>query len=333
MVLASVLLLSACGSKEEILYSDQDEHEEAGHGAYTPIGRSTSPRVHKDGAHHPADDVAVGSGHTAAYTPIAGSDSLLVHTDGKPRSVPNALLAHEKAGMGSSAPYPVSTPRVTTSGAAARPGGLAQAAPSPTAAPRLNLGTGLGASASAPKPGSIPVLMQDDGSDELATVAGRVESIIGTDITVKSPAGLARVRLAERARVDRDALGTATDLKPGQFVGAVQQLGGPATSVRLYATGPSTPRAGIVPMIGSRNGQVTTFGSVVTLQFGGLLLNTGGATTTVTLPAGVEILKPAPADASALAVGAQVIATGTMSTENILMATAVRITGEARPGR
>jgi hypothetical protein len=333
MVLASVLLVSACGSKEEFVYVDHDEHEEAGHGAYTPIGRSTSPRVHQDGAHHPADDVAVGSGHAAAYAPIAGSDSLLVHTDGKPRSVPQVALANEKTGVGSSAPYPVSTPRIASSGATAGHGGHAQATPSPTTAARLNLGTGLGASAAAPKPGSIPALTQDDSDDELATVAGRVESIIGMDVTVKSPAGLARVRLAERARVDRDALGTATDLKPGQFVGAVQQLGGPASSVRLYATGPSTPRAGIVPMIGSRNGQVTTFGSVVTLQFGGLLLNTGGATTTVTLPAGVEILKPAPADTSALAVGAQIIATGTMSGENVLLATAVRITGEARPGR
>jgi hypothetical protein len=78
---------------------------------------------------------------------------------------------------------------------------------------------------------------------------------------------------------------------------------------------------------------VTAFGSVVTLQFGGLLLNTGGATMTVTLPAGVEILKPAPADASALAVGTQIIATGTMSAADVLTASAVRITGVARPAR
>ena len=38
---------------------------------------------------------------------------------------------------------------------------------------------------------------------------------------------------------------------------------------------------------------MTTFGSIVALQFGGLLLNAGGKTTTVTLPNTVEILKPA----------------------------------------
>ena len=331
MVLATVLLLSACGSKEEIVYID---HDESGHGAYTHIGRSASPRVHPDASHHPADDVEVGSGHPAAYVPVARAGSGLVHTDGAHAVSPPVYLAHEvKAGLGTNTPYPVSTPSVAASKPAARPGNAPQAAPSPTAAARLNLGTGLCASAAARKPEGALTLTQDGDEDDVATVGGRVESIIGQEVTVKTASGNARVRLAPRARFDRDALGTATDLKPGQFVGAVQTLGGPASSVRLYVTGPSTPRPGVVPLIGSRTGQVTTFGSVVTLQFGGLLLNTGGATTTVTLPAGVEILKPAPADASALAVGAQIIATGTMSSDNVLTATAVRITTDARPGR
>jgi hypothetical protein len=331
MVLVTVLLLSACGSKEEIVYID---HDESGHGAYTPIGRSASPRVHADGSHHPADDVEVGSGHPAAYVPVARAGSGLVHANGAHAVSPPVYLAHEvKAGLGSNTPYPVSTPSVAASKPAARAGGVPQAAPSPTVAARLNLGTGLGASAAARKPEDTSTLTPDGDEDDVATVGGRVESIIGQEVTVKTASGNARVRLAQRARFDRDALGTATDLKPGQFVGAVQTLGGPASSVRLYVTGPSTPRPGVVPLIGSRTGQVTTFGSVVTLQFGGLLLNTGGATTTVTLPAGVEILKPAPADASALAVGAQIIATGTMSSDNVLSATAVRITTDARPGR
>lgn len=332
MALATVLLVSACGAKEEIVYIDSAE---AGRGAYTPIGRSASSRVHKDGSHQPADDVQIGSGDPAPSVPIAGSDSQLVHANGVHLEIPPVYLAHEvKAGLGSNVAQPVSTPSVAASKPSARPGGaVAQAAPSPTAAPRLNLATGLGSSAGARKPEGTATVTQDDADDEVATVAGRIESIVGQDVMVKSPSGSARVRLAERVRVDRDALGTATDLKPGQFVGAIQTLGGPASSIRLYVTGPSTPRPGIVPLIGSRNGQVTTFGSVVTLQFDGLLLNTGGETTTVTLPAGVEILKPAPADSSALAVGSQIIATGTMASETVLAATAVRITSEARPGR
>ena len=338
MVLASVLLVSACGPKEEIVYVD---HLEGSHGAYTPFARSTNPRVHADGSHHAADDVQVGTGHAAEYAAIAKSSSPLVHAGGGTRALAPFMLDYDRKIGAGNAPYQiaeaVAAPHSATakrgSASPAKPGGIALAAPSPTAVARLNLGTGLGASAAASKPGSVPALTDDPSTDDLATASGRVESIIGRDISVKSPSGTQRVRLAERARVDRDALGTATDLKPGQFVGAVQTLGGPASSIRLYATGPSTPRPGIVPIIGSRNGQVTAFGSVVTLQFGGLLLNTGGETTTITLPAGVEILKPAPADPSALAVGSQVIATGTVSGENILTATAVRITGEARPGR
>ena len=164
-------------------------------------------------------------------------------------------------------------------------------------------------------------------------MTGRIESILGRVVTVQTPGGPARVLLAENTRMERDALGSAADLKPGQFVGALQTPGGPASSIRLYATGPSMPRAGIVPVVGSRLGQVTAFGSVVTLQFGGLLLNTGGETRTVTLPAGVEILKPAPADATALGVGTSIIANGTLGSDGVLSAAAVRITGAAPPAR
>jgi hypothetical protein len=181
--------------------------------------------------------------------------------------------------------------------------------------------------------GANAFTLTDDADDRLAMVSGRIESIVGPVLNVKTAAGMVRVRLGERSRVDRDALGTQDDLKPGRFVGVLQTPGGPAASIRLYATGPSMPQPGIVPVVGSRTGQVTSFGSVVTLQFGGVLLNTGGATTTITLPSGVAILKPAPTDASALAVGTPIIATGTMAGDDLLMASAVRITGEARTAR
>jgi hypothetical protein len=338
MALASVLLVSACASKQEASRPSSGHAEEDSHGAYTPFARSTSARVSQDGSHHVADDVKIGSEHPAAYNAIATTGSAWVHPAGAIRSMAPFQLEYERqAGVGSTATYVSTTPPTTTASAAAKPGAPrptgARPAPSPTAVARLNLGAGLGASAAA-KPGgngNALTLTDDDGSDDLATIAGRVESIVGQDVAIKAPSGTVRMKLAPRVRIDRDSLGGTADLKPGQFVGAVQTLGGPASSVRLYATGPSTPRPGIVPMVGSRNGQVTTFGSVVTLQFGGLLLNTGGETTTVTLPAGVEILKPAQADASVLAVGAQIIATGTMGADDLLTASAVRVTTAARP--
>jgi hypothetical protein len=93
------------------------------------------------------------------------------------------------------------------------------------------------------------------------------------------------------------------------------------------------PRLGIVPMVGSRLGQVTTFGSVVGLQFGGLVLNAGSLTTAVTLPNTVEILKPAPSAPNDLRVGAQIIATGPVNADGTLVATGVRMTGQSRPDR
>ena len=115
--------------------------------------------------------------------------------------------------------------------------------------------------------------------------------------------------------------------RPGQFVGIVHLPSGPADAIRLYATSPSMPRPGIAPVVGSRTGQVTTFGTIVTLEFGGLLLNTGSQTTTVTLPAGVPILRPTSQGSSDLAVGTQVVATGPIDDDGSLVATAVRVTG------
>jgi hypothetical protein len=173
--------------------------------------------------------------------------------------------------------------------------------------------------------------IDDDKAAAQATIAGKIESIAGSMLKVQTPAGAQGVRLADRAKVERDALGGVADLKPGQFVGVVHIPGGAADVVRLYATGPSMPRPGVAPLVGSRTGQVTTFGSVVKLEFGGVVLNTGSQTTTVTLPNGVPILRPTSQGSQDLAIGTQVIATGSVEPDGSVVATAVRVTGEARP--
>lgn len=195
----------------------------------------------------------------------------------------------------------------------------------------MALTTSLGAVPATPAARNVPLDVDD--IDELETVAGRIESIVGKSMLIDTTAGKSRVRLAENARIDRDALGSPADLKPGLFVGVLHAPSGPATSVRLYATGPTMPRPGVVPMVGSRQGQVTTFGSIVALQFGGLLLNAGGATTTVTLPNTVEILKPAVSQSAELAAGAQIIATGPVTGDGTVVATGVRVTAPPRADR
>src|SRR2546430_469365 len=86
LLVAIVIVSAGCGPREEIVYIDPRQHAEDGAGAYTPLGRSTDPLVHADGAHEPADAVqigpAAGDSEAAPYTPIGRSGEPLVHADG-----------------------------------------------------------------------------------------------------------------------------------------------------------------------------------------------------------------------------------------------------------
>jgi hypothetical protein len=346
VLLGAALLVSACGPKEEIVYVDRNSHSESDASAYTPIGRSADPRVHADGSYRPAPSPQIGPAHVSnspePYAPLATSHSPQVHAGGEPHLVATVTLAHERgsrtaASHAASTPTPASAARgssnhestvSTAASTAPRPAG-ALAAASPTVPARLSLGSGLGATPGASSTtGALASLAEED--IDLVTAAGRVERVDGAELTVQTSTGPQRVTLGPGVRVERDALGSADDLKPGQFVGVLQTPNGPAASVRLYATGPSMPKAGTVPMLGARLGQVTTYGSVVALQFGGLLLKTDTETTSVALPNTVEILRPVPVGAGDLVAGQQVIVTGVQTSSDALAATAVRITAESR---
>ncbi len=350
LLVGAALLVSACGPKEEIVYVDRNAHSDSGSAAYTPIGRSTDPRVHAAGAYRPPASPQIGPAHANAspepYAPFAASHSPSVHPGGEPHLVATVTLAHERgsnsssshgssasASSGGSHGSAAPTTTVSTAAAtAARPAAATKPAASPTVPAQLSFGAGLGATPGpSTRSSALAGLAQED--IDLVTVSGRIEKVDGTELTVQTPTGPQKVKLGQGARVERDALGSADDLKPGQFVGVNQIPNGPASTVRLYATGPSMPKAGIVPMLGTRLGHVTTYGSVVALQFGGLLLKTDTDTTNVTLPNTVEILRPVPVSAADLAVGQQVIVTGVQTGEDSLEAAAVRITAESRAVR
>lgn len=349
LTIAVVLASVGCGAKEQVVYVDPIPP-----GGYAPISRSTHPRVHADEHREAAADVQIGPAPAedgpSPYMPIAQRGSQVVHASAASHAVaPPVAIAGDKA-KPAGAPS-TTAPSSSHSAAAAsdahgaavttvshaaasapKPGAAyaARLAASPTPAARLALGPALGATAGTPTPSGV--LTMDEEKDEgQASIVGKIESITGPLLKIQTPAGLQRVRLAEQARVEREAMGATADLKPGQFVGILHLPSGPADAVRLYATGPSMPRPGIAPMVGSRSGQVTTFGSIVKLEFGGLLLNTGSQTTMVTLPSGVPILRPAPQNSPDLAVGTQVIASGPIDPDGSLVATSVRVTGEARP--
>lgn len=366
--LSVVLLVSACGPKTEIIYVDPKEH-----GAYTPLGRSADPRVHQDGAHELQEKVEIGpdpgDGHAAPYTTFSSSHDPRIHPGGQYKIAPKVTLAHERGGSdldshasasdsshdddhapstaAKPAPTPipsavgkpsVAKPAAASAPAVAHPANVASAlaAAKPVASPALpatlNLGAGPGA-VPGTSSGSGAAVLDDDDEDVLDTIAGRIENVAGRSLLIQTASGKARMRVADNARVDRDALGSAADLKPGMFVGVLHAPAGPATSVRIYAIGPSMPRPGVVPMAGSRVGQITTFGKIISLQFGGLLLNTGGETTTVTLPGTVEILKPVASASPELAAGTHIIATGPVNGDGTLVATGVRVTASPQPER
>lgn len=345
-----VLLVSACGPKTEIVYVDPKDHDASGHAAYTPIGRGSDPRVHQDGAHTLEQAVQIGpaadGAHATPYGPLGSSRSPRVHAGAQHQVAPKVTLAHERSGSAydshatsagasygldsghaanpASVPTPASKPATV-----AKPAAVTTPASSPTPVAPPNLAMGLGTTAAKPT-ASAPVM---DDDDDFETVAGKIENVAGRSLLVETASGKARVRVADNVRVDRDALGSPADLKPGMFVGVLHAPRGPATSVRIYPTGPSMPRPGVVPMAGARVGQVTTFGSIIALQFGGLLLNTGGETTTVTLPGTVEILRPAGAAATELVAGTQIIASGSVTGDGTVVATGVRVTAPPRTGR
>jgi len=358
LAVAVVLASVGCGAKEQVVYVDPVRP-----GGYAPISRSTDPRVHTDGHHGPAADVQVGpapaEGSTSSYTPFAQGGGQLVHVGAASHVVaPAVAIAGERTQAGGShstaassdshvapvAPSAHSVPASATShgtAASASSHGVAASAPmtgaanavrpaaSPTSAARLALGPGLGATAGTPTPSGV-LTMEEEKDEGQASIVGKIESIAGPLLKIQTPSGSQGILLAERACVEREALGSTADLKPGQFVGILHLPSGPADAIRLYATNPSMPRPGIAPMVGSRSGLVTTFGSIVKLELGGLLLNTGSQTTMVTLPSGVPILRPAPQGPSELAVGTQVVASGPIDPDGSLVATAVRVTGESR---
>ena len=88
------------------------------------------------------------------------------------------------------------------------------------------------------------------------------------------------------------------------------------------------PQPGMVPMIGEQLGQVTTFGTIVALRGGGIVVNTGDATTPIELPGGVEVLKPLKAAPADLKVGMPVTAAGSVTGDGVLVASSVRMTSE-----
>jgi hypothetical protein len=331
IVLSVVLLISACGPKAEIVYIDPKDHDDSGSPAYTPIGRSVDPRVHQDGDHELLEKVEISrpgdSKQSAPYVPIGSSGGPLVDAGGKRAAAPRVLIGLERMGTladdhtgaasathgegasRASAPPAVIAPAPAAPAPASEPLLPAPVAPSPTVPPRLALGNTLAAQASTPTSQAAPAVVVDE-DDDLETVSGKIESIVGKSILLETAIGKTRVRLADAVRIERDILGSPADLKAGRFVGVLHAPSGPATSVRLYTTGPSMPRPGVVPMAGSRVGQITTFGSIVALQFGGLLMNAAGETTNVTLLGTVEVLKPVPAGAADLTAGMSLVATG-----------------------
>jgi hypothetical protein len=201
---------------------------------------------------------------------------------------------------------------------------------SPTALPaRYNLGTNLGT----PVPANGPALSMAVSGEEPLTVTGAIDKVAGRGVLVRSADGSQQVLVPDGARLERESRGRVSDLRPGDMVGVWRQPNGPALSVRVYSQGQGMPRPGIVPMTGARLGQIAVFGKIVAFQGNSIVVNSGAETTSIALPGGVEVLKPAAASLSDLAVGASLTATGNLGADGVLTATAARLTAGVLPAR
>ena len=194
---------------------------------------------------------------------------------------------------------------------------------------RYNLGTNLGT----PVPANGSALSMAIAGEEPLTVSGAIDTVAGRGVVVRSAEGSQQVLVPDGARLERESHGQVSDLRPGDVVGVWRQPNGPALSVRVYSQGQGMPRPGIVPMTGARLGQIAVFGKVVAFQGNSILVNSGAETTSIPLPSNVEVLEPATASLSDLAVGASFTATGNLGPDGVLTATAARLTSDASPAR
>ena len=203
-----------------------------------------------------------------------------------------------------------SAPQPTKPAAAAVSPSPAVAIPSPSPA--------LAASPS-PSPAAAP------------SVTGPIDSIAGRVLTIATSTGPRQVQVPEAARIEQEGRGGLADLRPFLSVGITGQPDGTAKSIRIFPAALGTPRPGQIPMTGPEQGNIMTNAVIESFDGRVLIVTAAGSRFQITVPPETEILKPVPASFADLEPGKRLIATGTLSADNTLVASTVNLLGPPPP--
>ncbi|MCC6176912.1 MAG: hypothetical protein IT305_16505 [Chloroflexi bacterium] len=274
-------------------------------------------------------DTAAASGSAAGtagsyWTTPAGGESTVAASAGRPPGA-SAPPADAGPGAGDSASTAAGdlTLRLSTGAASGQP---ATAATPPT---RLKLPVGL---LGAPAPLDDGASRNDPAasaeSEVVDLVSGPIEAVAGRALTVHTEGGPRAVVLADDLSIEGEVSGSTADLRAGMLAAVVQRPGGPAEIVRVFRPGPGAPTPGSVPLVGARQGQIATFGTVVSRTFDGLTLRMSGTARSVPVPNDVPVYLPAPTTAGALVPGTSIVASGSRASNGELTATDVRIVSD-----
>lgn len=162
-------------------------------------------------------------------------------------------------------------------------------------------------------------------------VNGEVDIVEGRLITVATNTGWRKVQIPESATIQTEGKGASTDLTPGARVGVTGKPDGTAVSIRIFGQN-TNPRLGQFPMQGAQAGNIMTNASIVAFSGSTLVVDIGGQQSSISVTPETEIVKPVTAALADIAIGARVLANGTMTGDTLTAQTVTILTGQ-RAGR
>jgi len=205
--------------------------------------------------------------------------------------------------------------------------GCAAPAASPTAAPaKPTEAPKPAAPAASPSPAASPAASPSPSPVAAApTVNGEVASVDGRVLTVSTNTGVRSVQVPESAKVQIEAKGAPSDLKPGLLVAVTGKPDGTAVVVRIFPDGiPLAPSQ--FPMGGPQAGNIMTNAKIESFDGRVLTLDMGGQKVPITFAAESEVVQPMPSTFTEIQPGKRVLAFGSPGADTLVANTVTILT-------
>ena len=133
------------------------------------------------------------------------------------------------------------------------------------------------------------------------------------------------------AVIEREALGTVADLRPGLLVGVTARANASnqlvASQVRVFPAVLQTVRAGQFPMTGAQSGNLMTNGTIESVSASEVVVDYSGEKARFQIPATCDIVKSVPAVFSDIRETYRVTVTGDRNSAGVILARTVNILG------